>query len=132
MLTLLKPWRDLRNDLKGPFQTWDNAFDEFISEAPKKIQDITSGIQHFHKCRLAAEDDRGCNEDVGRVEVVEGDNDLDDNLDEDAQGASNAMEFTEEKLAEIIASQGSYRENLHGQLAVEQAKKAKIFASDES
>ena len=33
MLTLLKPWRDLRTNLKYPSQTWEEAFNVFCSTA---------------------------------------------------------------------------------------------------
>jgi hypothetical protein len=45
ILTLLKPWQDLKTDLKSPLQTWPDAFREFTSTAPLHIHFILSGIQ---------------------------------------------------------------------------------------
>jgi len=54
MLTLLKPWRDLRTDLKHPNQTWEEAFNIFCSFASPRELRILSNIQYFHKCEAAA------------------------------------------------------------------------------
>lgn len=58
MLMLLKPWRDPRTDLKAPSQSWAQAFESFVETAPKKIQNILSGIQYFHDCTQAAKRSR--------------------------------------------------------------------------
>ncbi|KAF8076843.1 hypothetical protein FPV67DRAFT_1383733, partial [Lyophyllum atratum] len=58
MLMLLKNWRDLQMDLKSAEETWEQAFNTFISSPEaqrKRLQDILSGIQYFHACESAAE-----------------------------------------------------------------------------
>ncbi len=43
MLMLLKPWRNL-HQLKGPTETFETAFDNFISQADEKAH----RVQHWH------------------------------------------------------------------------------------
>jgi hypothetical protein len=131
MLLLLKPWRDARSDLKAPSQPWTTAFNIFVSRAPQKAKDIMSGIQYFYESRTAAEEDRERNEDVfvsqsqhtGHIE-----DDTQFELGEDIHADNDT--FTEEGLAALIASQLPLREEIHGRFAVERAKYAKIFSSD--
>ncbi|KAK7000802.1 hypothetical protein R3P38DRAFT_2413109, partial [Favolaschia claudopus] len=54
MLVLLKPWRNLRTDLKSVDQSWSEAFNAFLSSATSRIHDILAGIQYFHNCQSAA------------------------------------------------------------------------------
>lgn len=131
MLLLLKPWRDVRINLKAPSQSWTTAFDLFISTASKKTKDIISGIQYFYESRTAAEEERERDEDVfvsqsQRTRHVEDDTEF--VLGEDVHEDDDT--FTEEGLAALIASQLPFREEMHGRFAVERAKQAKIFASD--
>ena len=131
MLLLLKPWRDVRFNLKAPSQSWTTAFDMFVSRAPQKVKDIISGIQYFYESRTTAEEERERDEDVfvsqpqctGHIE-----DDTEFELGEDVHVDDDA--FTEEGLAALIASQLPLREEIHGRFAVERAKYAKIFASD--
>ena len=58
MLLLLKPWRDIRTDLKTSQQSWEEAFEEFMSAAPLKYKNILSGIQYFHECESSAKEQR--------------------------------------------------------------------------
>ncbi|KAM6499892.1 hypothetical protein JOM56_005400, partial [Amanita muscaria] len=62
MLILLKPWRDLREDLKESTQTWPEAFQLFMLTAPDRIRYILSGIQYFHECDSAAKESRDADE----------------------------------------------------------------------
>ncbi|KAG6369149.1 hypothetical protein JVT61DRAFT_1408 [Boletus reticuloceps] len=54
MLMLLKPWQDIATDLKQPAQTWESAFEMFLSTASHEIRHILSGIQYFHECESSA------------------------------------------------------------------------------
>ncbi|KIL59323.1 hypothetical protein M378DRAFT_85203, partial [Amanita muscaria Koide BX008] len=54
MLMLLKPWRDLQNDLKETSQTWTESFHQFLQSATDRAKLIVSGIQYFHDCDTAA------------------------------------------------------------------------------
>jgi|SRR5882762_10025141 len=56
MLVLLKPWRKIQTHLKAPSESWEGAFDKFISKAPSKVLQIISGIQYLHECETAAKE----------------------------------------------------------------------------
>ncbi|KAJ3911854.1 hypothetical protein F5877DRAFT_21793, partial [Lentinula edodes] len=53
MLLLLKPWRNIANDLKRPTETWEEVFKEFVETCPKQNIDIMSGIQYYYECESA-------------------------------------------------------------------------------
>ena len=130
MLTLLKPWRDLKTDLKSPSQTWADAFREFISTAPRHIHFILSGIQYFHDCETAAKESRNDGDifidDTSRGgQQMEGDDTDSFGLGEDITEADHGL--SEEGLENLIAAQTPLQEETHGRLAVEITKRAKII-----
>ena len=49
MLALFKPWRSL-TDLKQPEQTFQEAFQDFICEAPFETRRVIKNVQFFHEC----------------------------------------------------------------------------------
>lgn len=131
MLALLKPWRHLETDLKKPTETWTEAFEVFMSTAPKRVKDILSGIQYFHECSSAAQKARE-NPDYSLPtyqQRVHGDDEYDHVLPEDAHPVE--AELSEEGLVALQAQQMSWNEEVHGLHAVEQAKHAKIFSNEE-
>jgi hypothetical protein len=137
MLMLFKPWRDIKVDLKTFGQSWEDAFQLFLNAAdPSQIRAM-SGIQYFHECKSST--DRESNEgdqddhcqEGGSGNAMTASNHQDDNqLEEDCLEDRN--ECTEESLAILIASQTSFREHLHGRMAVEAAKRERIFSSSET
>ncbi|KIL55264.1 hypothetical protein M378DRAFT_59934, partial [Amanita muscaria Koide BX008] len=54
MLILLKPWRDLRTDLKSPTLSWSESFKDFMKTAPERVKFALAGIQYFHDCDSSA------------------------------------------------------------------------------
>ena len=120
MLALLKPWRDLGKDLKTPEQLWEVAFDDFLKDASWKQKHVVSGLQYFHECASAAAADNSPSQqvEVGNPE------------DEDQSPLNEGL--SEEGLAELKAAAVPYREELHGFLAIEAARRAKIFNNDTS
>ena len=128
MLMLLKPWRDLSNDLKGPCQTWSAAFDEFVKTASREASAVLTGIQYLHECHTTEEDNQITNIHTNGEEaygtVVNTDEEL---LDEGIEAEGESMEYDEEGLQAIIRSQTSLSEDIHGRLAIELVKKAKVF-----
>lgn len=74
VLTLLKPWRSLR-DLKQPSQTWQQALEAFLGSASCRIHDIVSSIEHYHTCKSAAEDGT-----KSTSNVIEADEDEDESM----------------------------------------------------
>ena len=125
MLMLLKPWRRLETNLKSPTQTWELAFELFLSTAPQRVSHILSGIQYFHEHQSSAKQQSSCQAPSTRIEDT-GSGELD--LEEDHDPARRAGgPLTEDGLAQLIALQIPWREKLHGRLAVETARLAKIF-----
>jgi len=98
MLSLLKPWRNLRTDLKRVDQTWEEAFDEFCSTASPRELRIISNIQYFHNCEAAAQ-----REAFKPIETqIPGSRDLvseDLDEDEDVPYPMDDGKFTEDGLA---------------------------------
>ena len=122
MLALLKPWRDLGKDLKQSKQTWEEAFVDFLEGASWKEKRVVSGLQYFHECSSAAATNDVDSTFAQQLARQAEDGDLDD------EGVSPlGEELTEEGLAELKAAAVPYREHLHGVLAIEVAKRAKIF-----
>ena len=128
MLALLKPWRDLAVDLKQPGEKWESAYDDFLEEVSWKEKRVISGLQYFHECSSAATADDSCDSAPARRSSQETDNS--DSEDEGSSPVSSAL--TEEGLAELKASSVPYREELHGLLAIEVARRAKIFRNEAS
>ena len=126
MLTLLKPWRDLRTDLEQPSQTWEEASNVFCSTTSARNCHIISNIQYFHCCETAAkcEGFKLTTMQISRSRGGMMSEELE--LDEDVPHLTSDK-FTEEGLAFLIASQRSWREELHACLAIEAAKSGRIF-----
>jgi hypothetical protein len=131
MLMLLKPWRNLGKDLKRPGQTWSAAFDEFMCTASREARAVLTGIQYLHECHTAAEDNQIMNtqtngkEDYSTIQTAD-----ELQLDESIEVEGESMEYDERGLQAIIRSQTSLSEDIHGRLAIELAKKAKVFEND--
>ena len=123
MLALLKPWCDLGADLKSPGETWQGAFDQFLHEASWKEKRVISGLQYFHKCASAAATDDSALAPRSAQEPVDG-------HPEDEVSFPIDEGLSEEGLAELKASSVPYCEELHGLLAIEVTRQAKIFNND--
>ena len=125
MLVLLKPWHHIRNDLKRDDQSWQEAFDEFLSHHVEKenLRFILSGIQFFHDCNSAAELDTE-EESVGdgmapsEQDVEERGEVLHDDIDE--------------AIHQIEEAQTSWPERLHAQAAVDIARLCGLFCHEMS
>jgi PIF1-like helicase len=135
MLMLLKPWRDLKKDLKSTSQSWEEAFHDFVKNSPDKIRNVLSNIQYLHDCEEAAKAKRDdADIPVDHADggyfggLAGGDGDFD--LEEDV--TNHVHEITEDDINTLRESQTSWREELHGRQAVEIAKQAHIFPNDQS
>ena len=124
MLMLLKPWRNLQTDLKPLSQTWAEAFDGFLSSSTERTKFVLSGIQYFHDCESAACNSRAEHESAATYSCMEVGNE-EEELGEDI--LDTAAGLSEEGLAEFIAAQTRWDEELHARLAVEKARQAGIF-----
>ena len=124
MLMLLKPWRSLVTDLKDAEESWSVAFHKFTKDAPPQVHTTFSAIQYFHECDTAAKQTtvRDANENATVVA-----DDGPENMDLPEPSAEEEEGVTEESLAALIASKKSWKEELHGRMAVEIAKNAHFF-----
>jgi len=127
MLALLKPWRSLGNDLKQPDQTWERAFEDFVEGASWKEKRVISGLQYFHECASAAATDSHDSAFAQQLSREAEDGNLEGG---DSSPVSEGL--SEEGLAELKAAAVPYREELHGVLAIEVARRAKIFDNNVS
>lgn len=129
MLTLLKPWRKLKEDLKSPTESWAAAFGAFSASATPRVRRALSGIQYFHECESAAQKDRdSAGSHPNRVPA-------DAQILDDESGTDHTPHpqgFSEEGLALLKAGNVSVREEVHGQMAIEIAKHIGIFGNDQN
>lgn len=128
---LMKPWRDLRTDLKSPTQSWSEAFQLFMLSASERVRFMLSGIQYFHECDTAAKDQRNVaeqSEEARFLRQVSDDTDQDESAENVEDIAYQEMGYSEEGLASLIASQTPIQEEIHARMAVEIAKRAKLFS----
>jgi hypothetical protein len=133
MLMLLKPWRDLNRDLKRSGETWAESFAAFRETAASlEDQAILSGIAYLHDCETAASKDQSKHDMTeGREERYEDEEELEDQdegADEDMETSGRIL--TEDGLEAIIRAQTSLEEEVHARLAIELAKRAKIFQNE--
>jgi hypothetical protein len=133
MLTLLKPWRILKTDLKGDDETWEDAFDKFIHTDYDRFSRTTSNVQYYHQCQTAAARDTG-DKPAPDAERFQDEMAMDEEANEFDLGEGfldSNEDMTEEGLQEVIDSQTSVQEYMHGRMAVETAKYRGVFGDDE-
>lgn len=122
MLTLLKPWRDITTDLKGPNETWAAAFNAFQAGCDEYVQRIISGFQYFHECETAAKENREARSRRPRS------TDEEEVLGEDT-GHEPVGQVPSTELLESLRSQDrSEEEAQNGRKAVWEAKMVGIFS----
>ena len=123
---LLKPWRNLRSDLKQPTDSWATAFEAFHASATPKTRRVLSGIQYFHECESAVQTSTT---DHQPYQVSPDAQVLDEESGTDH--TSCPQEFSEEGLAALKESSVSLREELHGRMAIELARHLCIFGNEQ-
>ena len=133
MLTLLKPWRDIRTDLKSETETWSDALQAFLADAPPKTRALISGIQYFYECDTAAREKRSANTNKEGNALdfrTQPDEEVwfeEDINDTNTYTFNEDLHIGEDDLANIAATLTPHREEMHGQLAIELARRAQIF-----
>ncbi|KAJ8516236.1 hypothetical protein ONZ45_g6447 [Pleurotus djamor] len=134
MLMLLKPWRDLKTDLKGESQTWREAYDEFITSATPKQLATISNIQYLHESRVAAETE--AHQGAQPINVPVSAN-PEDEFEDESDGLDGGSENTTIRITDELIEgledcpAGSPEGHRHGLLAIEYAKYAGIFQDNE-
>ena len=129
MLMLLKPWRDVKTDLKKSMQTWEEALEEFLETAPAKVTDILSGIQYYHMCHWSAKQQA---QNLGIWEKSMGTEMEEMQVDGEkvATLQQGSITLSEEGLRRLQASEEPTMEDLHAFSAIESARFAKLFEED--
>ncbi|GAW02021.1 Vacuolar membrane-associated protein IML1 [Debaryomyces hansenii CBS767] [Lentinula edodes] len=126
MLMLLKPWRELKTDLKKNNETWEHAFESFTATCSKRELDIMSDIQYFYECESSAHRKQAEQIDEESFAQLRRENgDVDDG--HDAEEDIPNVQYSEAGLVALIASQKPEREIRHGLHAVAIARSAKVF-----
>ena len=140
MLVLLKPWRCLTNDLKEAEESWDAAFDAFLTGMGRCHHATLANIQYIHTCEAAAARDRGAKGqgDQGTYDssLAIGDtyvlrrsaNDINSPTDDDS--ASQLGESLEASVPAQDPPGPSYaalREIMHREIAVDIGRQVGIF-----
>lgn len=57
MLLLFKPWRRIQHDLKHPSQTWQQAWDSFLQQAPNWVRGVVDNIQYYYESEPSQPED---------------------------------------------------------------------------
>lgn len=128
MLTICKPWRSMK-DLKAANETWEEAYDAFLREAPKRIHHIISGVKYHYDSRTSASIHREREEGItqsGRrrrrrnaYEDLEHDNELEDE--------EELTDLERQRLLKALEDLEHSREEVHGDEALEIARSAGVF-----
>ena len=131
MLLLLKPWRDPITDLKGPLESWADAFNTFVSSSPPIIHATLSNIQYFHECESAAKAEHDRLQRQSGIVIVGPDHNPNSDpsqmeLGEDVELLRYRIE--DEDIELLMSSHTSDRDMFHGRQAIEIAKELQIFS----
>ena len=131
MLLLLKPWRNIKQDLKSSDQNWSQALDDLIATNPTHYKRILSNIHYFHECESAARADREHAQTIFH-EDQDHNMDIDEGLMELREDGDIEMPaITEEDVEYLMSTQTSERDMIHGRHAVELAMQAGVFSRDD-
>ncbi|QRV90748.1 Helitron helicase-like domain at N-terminus [Ceratobasidium sp. AG-Ba] len=128
MLSLLKPWRDLR-DLLSPGQSWPDALTSFLTSATQSQHDFISAAQYYYQCRDAASarpDDAHIVTSAGGRTYFEGD--IDPDLGPEGAGAEIALPpLSEAEMILYLEEARNGKETIHGLEAVALARGTNLF-----
>ena len=130
VLALLKPWDDL-SGLKAESESFEQAFESFFGNAPKRTLNVIENIQYYHECYdgakkrrelLAAGMETGGSlefegEEAG-VELGEGRLDF----------PAGELEVTEEDIDMAYRTRGTMRERLNAEVALNTAFNHGVFS----
>lgn len=126
MLMLLKPWRNLRTDLKDENESWESAFENFVANhgEEENVKFTLSNIQFFHECDSAVQRARDSASDQDTKIAEEEEGERGDQLEDDEND-----ETTERVIHSIQETQTSWAERQYAQIAVDIATLCGIFHS---
>ena len=134
ILALLKPWVDL-SDLKSDFETFDQAFLDFVDRAPKKILDIIENIQYYYECYDGAKrrrDTEAVNSENDTIIEYEEEGRPEDLTNDSLIYPPEAPEITDEVINAVYDSRGAMRERLYAEVALNTALNSGVFSDTKS
>ena len=129
---LLKPWRNVKTDLKVSSQSWEDAFQEFLVAAPNKIINILSGIQYYHQCRWSAKQQAQQYEGWDDSIVTAQTDGMQTHTDNVNGVTGISTQITEERLRVLQSSEKVTMEDLHAFSAIESARFTRLFEERDS
>ena len=125
MLMLLKPWRKL-TEMKTTTETFEEAYNAFISQASEKSRRVVANVQYYHECSDGAKAERkkmGSQTDYAKPDDINK-GDLDIEVDEEeiediyTAVAGEMQEITEEDIERAQVMKTQARDRLYGESAV--------------
>ncbi|EMD35470.1 hypothetical protein CERSUDRAFT_75059 [Gelatoporia subvermispora B] len=111
MLVLLKPWRNIKTDLKGCEQTWASVFSAFEENCSDDVKFILAGIQYYHQCSVAATADQECENGSQRGRQAWNPQAELEDIDEADDGMDEIQEVLTEESLKLLKRQQSWWES---------------------
>ena len=132
MLALLKPWRSLQ-DLKHSTESFRDAFDAFMTNAPPDVLATVENIQFFHECADGAQKDRMNENPIDNIFPASTALDYED-VENEVQAAdeqsSSVLDslVTDEDVERAVDRPFSSRELLHADIAISVGHSCGLFS----
>jgi len=135
MLMLLKPWRNL-HQLKSLTETFEEAYNQFISQADPKTLRVIANVQYFYECSDGAKAEREKAKESRQHDHAEPDDsnktafdmDIDDAREiEEIQEGFFLEEITDGDIERARLMKTHARERLYGESAVSLGYDAGFF-----
>lgn len=123
MLMLLKPWRKL-HELKSTTETFENAFESFMSQTNERCKRVVENVQYYYHCSDGAKAERAKTRTSTQVHTGEPPNFTRGDLDIDMEGevrkeqATMMEEITNDDIERALLMRMHARERLYGESAV--------------
>lgn len=133
MLALLKPWRKL-DTIKKECETFQDAFEHFLSTASQSIHNTIENIQFFHECSQSAKDMSHLFAHMNKLVPCEApSNQLEPSpsaaaLQTDQNHTVSIPHVTENQILHIIDHPFSVRESTYAKTAVEIGHKSGLLS----
>ena len=124
MLAFFKPWRSLK-DLKSEHQSFEDAYDDFISNATEEDRFAVQNIAFYHECSRSAQEHRNVEESEKLYPryfpSCEDENDAHNDEPNHVADATEAvlMDVSEEDIMTVLENPFSEREQLYADVAID-------------
>lgn len=130
MLMLLKPWRRL-HELKTDGDTFEIAFEAFMSQANEKCHRVVANVQYYYECFDGAKREREKVRSSTQVDQAES-VDIGIGIDyEEVNRETVRVEIVDEDIERVLLMRTLPRERLYAQAAVGVGYDVGFFKDDE-